>query len=117
MRPCLWCSSAALGQPTCSRTPMCVPLTWTFISCPTPLTSQLIKGARYPDLVERHLHVEHGEDGQQLAGAELGQLTSLKPNDGFTRETAMGGDIALAEPQSLAPFRHRLSALWPRARR
>src|ERR1035437_1861186 len=112
MRPCLWCSSAALGQPTCSRTPTHLPLTWTFISCPTPLTSQLIKGARYPDLVERHLHVEHGEDGQQLAGAELGQLPSLEPHDGFPRKTAMGGDIALAEPESLAPRRDRFAEFW-----
>ena len=32
----------------------------------TPLNPQLIKGARHPDLGERHLHVEHSEDSKQL---------------------------------------------------
>jgi hypothetical protein len=77
-------------QPTCSRTPTRLPLTWTFISCPTTLKAQFIEGTRHPDLIETHLHVEHSEDGQQLARAELGQLPSLKAHDGFPRKAAMG---------------------------
>jgi hypothetical protein len=53
---------------------------------------------RHADLGERHLHVEHGEDGR-LAGAELAQRPPLEPHDGFPRKTAMGGDIALAKPE------------------
>lgn len=45
---------------------------------------------------------QHGQHGQQLAGAEFGRPAALKARQRFGRHACLGRDVALLEAEQLA---------------
>jgi hypothetical protein len=67
------------------------------VSLSLPLTPQLVERTALAQRGKFHLHAKDRQDGQELSGAELGDLSSLQSQQRFSANASLRGDVLLAK--------------------